>query len=69
MPTGETIEGVRIIVHREPSGWWAESPDVEGWSVAGETYEEIRQLVVDGVGFACQAEAPWPGPGRLVTNR
>jgi hypothetical protein len=51
MPTGETIEGVRIIFHREASGWWAESPDVEGWSVAGDTYAEIRRLVVDGVGF------------------
>lgn len=63
MPTGETIEGVRIILHREASGWWAESPDVEGWSVAGETYGETRLLAVDGVGFACQAEAPRPGPG------
>src|SRR5688572_3825590 len=27
----------------------AESPEVDGWTVAGESYEEVRQLVTDGV--------------------
>jgi predicted RNase H-like HicB family nuclease len=25
------METVRVIYHDEPDGWWAESPDVEGW--------------------------------------
>jgi predicted RNase H-like HicB family nuclease len=48
---------VRVLYHREPEGWWAESPDVEGWTVAGDSYEEVRQLVVDGVTFALAGAA------------
>jgi predicted RNase H-like HicB family nuclease len=48
---------VRILYHQEPEGWWAESPDIDGWSVAGETYEKVRQLAEDGVSFARSADA------------
>jgi predicted RNase H-like HicB family nuclease len=48
---------IRILYHQEPQGWWAESPDIEGWSVAGESYEEVRQLVEDGVSFALASAA------------
>lgn len=60
MPTGETIEGVRIIFHREASGWWAESPNVDGWSVAGETY---------GDSAACGGRSRLRLPGRGTTAR
>jgi predicted RNase H-like HicB family nuclease len=43
---------VRVLYHEEPQGWWAESPDISGWSVAGKTYEEVRRLAEDGVSFA-----------------
>jgi predicted RNase H-like HicB family nuclease len=43
---------VRVIYHREPEGWWAESPEIPGWSAAGETYEEVRALVDEGVEIA-----------------
>ena len=46
------METVRVIYHSEPEGWWAESPDIEGWSVAGGSYEEVRALVDAGVEFA-----------------
>ena len=46
------METVRVIYHCEPEGWWAESPDVAGWSVAGETYAEVRALVDEGVEIA-----------------
>jgi hypothetical protein len=46
------VETVRVIYHCEPEGWWAESPDVAGWSVAGETYAEVRALVDEGVEIA-----------------
>jgi predicted RNase H-like HicB family nuclease len=39
---------VRVLYHREPDGWWAESPDIDGWTVAGETCDEVRALVDDG---------------------
>jgi predicted RNase H-like HicB family nuclease len=48
---------IRILYHHESQGWWAESPDVDGWSVAGETYEEVRRLVEDGVTFALASAA------------
>ncbi len=46
------METVRVIYHSEAEGWWAESPDIEGWSVAGDSYGEVRALVDAGVEFA-----------------
>jgi predicted RNase H-like HicB family nuclease len=48
---------IRVLYHEEDQGWWAESPDVEGWTVAGDTYEEVRRLVEDGVTFALASAA------------
>jgi predicted RNase H-like HicB family nuclease len=48
---------IRVLYHREPEGWWAESPEIEGWTVAGESYEAVRTLVEDGVTFALAAAA------------
>jgi predicted RNase H-like HicB family nuclease len=48
---------VRVLYHREPEGWWAESPDIEGWTVAGATYDQVRELVADGVTFALASAA------------
>jgi predicted RNase H-like HicB family nuclease len=46
------MDGIRVIYHREADGWWAESPDVDGWTAAGETYDEVRRLAEDGIRFA-----------------
>jgi predicted RNase H-like HicB family nuclease len=54
---------VRVLYHREPDGWWAESPEIEGWTVAGDSYEEVRRLVEDGVTFALAAQAESRGEG------
>jgi predicted RNase H-like HicB family nuclease len=54
---------VRVLYHREPDGWWAESPDIDGWTVAGESFEEVRQLVDDGVTFALASAADERGEG------
>jgi len=43
------METVRVIYHSEPEGWWAESPEIEGWSVAGDSYADVRALVDAGV--------------------
>lgn len=48
---------IRVLYHQEPEGWWAESPDIDGWSVAGESYEDVRQLAEDGVSFALATAA------------
>ncbi|UTI62996.1 hypothetical protein NBH00_16715 [Paraconexibacter antarcticus] len=49
---------IRVLYHEDPPGWWAESPDSDGWTVAGDTYDDVRALVEDGVAFAltCAAE-------------
>ena len=46
------METVRVIYHHEADGWWAESPDVEGWSAAGDTYAEVVKLAEEGISFA-----------------
>ena len=48
---------IRVLYHREPEGWWAESPDIAGWTVAGDSYEAVRQLVEDGVAFGLATAA------------
>ncbi len=51
---------VRIRYHQEPEGWWADSPDLPGFSAAGETLEEVRELASAGVEFATN------GPAEIV---
>ncbi|HYI98750.1 MAG TPA: hypothetical protein VEX36_03590 [Thermoleophilaceae bacterium] len=51
------METVRVIYHHEPDGWWAESPDVEGWSAAGDSYADVRKLAHEGIPFALGHEA------------
>ena len=61
------METVRVIYHHEADGWWAESPEVEGWSAAGETYTEVVKLAEEGVPFALGHDAKLehdPPPGK-----
>lgn len=51
------METVRVIYHHEADGWWAESPDVEGWSAAGDSYPEVVKLAEEGIPFALEGEA------------
>ena len=50
------METVRVIYHDESDGWWAESPDIPGWSAAGATYGEVRVLAEEGVGIALERD-------------
>jgi predicted RNase H-like HicB family nuclease len=52
------VDTVRIIYHCEPDGWWAESPDVRGWSAAGDSYAEVLKLAEEGIPFALGYEPP-----------
>jgi predicted RNase H-like HicB family nuclease len=51
------METVRVIYHHEADRWWAESPDVEGWSAAGDTYAEVAKLAEAGIPFALGEDA------------
>ncbi|HSK48996.1 MAG TPA: type II toxin-antitoxin system HicB family antitoxin [Solirubrobacterales bacterium] len=52
------METVRVIYHHEDDGWWAESPDIEGWSAAGASYAEVAKLAKEGIPFALGGEVP-----------
>jgi len=51
------METVRVIYHHEDGSWWAESPDVERWYAAGDTYAEVAKLAEEGIPFALCHEA------------
>jgi predicted RNase H-like HicB family nuclease len=46
-----------VLYHNEADGWWAESPDIEGWTIGAASYDEVRALVADGVSFALASAA------------
>lgn len=46
------IDTVEVYVHREPEGWWAESPAAPGWSATAKSYPELRGLITEGLEFA-----------------
>ena len=50
------MDTIRVIYHHEDDGWWAESPDVERWTAAGDTYTEVAKLAEEGVRFALERE-------------
>jgi predicted RNase H-like HicB family nuclease len=50
------METMCVIYHRESDGWWAESPDVEGWSAAGDSCAELFKLAVEGSSFVLRRD-------------
>ena len=50
------MKTVCVIYHHEADGWWAESPDAEGWSAAGSSYAEVVKLAEEGVPFIVKGE-------------
>lgn len=42
---------VRVKYHREPEGWWAESPDIDGFVASGTSLHEVRELTREGLPF------------------
>jgi len=51
------METIRVIYHHEDGSWWAESPDVERWYAAADTYAEVVALAEEGIPFALEGEA------------
>jgi predicted RNase H-like HicB family nuclease len=51
------METVRVRHHHEADSWWAESPGVEGWSAAGDSYAEVVKLAEEGITFALEHPA------------
>jgi predicted RNase H-like HicB family nuclease len=40
---------ITVLIHHEGDSWWAESPDVNGYSAAADTREQLEHLVVEGL--------------------
>jgi predicted RNase H-like HicB family nuclease len=62
----------QLIYHAEPEGWWASSPDLPGYSAAGETFEEVRGLVREGASWWAEEQLDLhhlvPGPRSWWTS-
>ena len=46
-----TRRRIQVCYHYEPEGWWAESPELPGFSAAGATFDEVRQQAHEGAAF------------------
>ena len=47
---------ISVMYHLDDDAWWAESPDIPGWTIAGATFAEIRALAEDGARFALERD-------------
>jgi predicted RNase H-like HicB family nuclease len=47
---------IRMEYHWEPEGWWAESPDLPGFSAAGQTFTEVQAQAHEGAQFFADQE-------------
>lgn len=56
-PLPDVNEAVRVLHHREGDDWWAESPDVGGWSAAGGSYAQVVKLAEEGIPFVLKRRA------------
>lgn len=43
------MKTVRVIYHDDPDGWWAECPEVPGYTGFGDSYEEVRDQMREGL--------------------
>ncbi len=43
------MRAVRVIYRTESGTWWAESPDVPGYTAVDDTLESLRGLVAEGI--------------------
>lgn len=48
---------IRIVVHCDGESWWAESPDITGFTAAADSARELKELIDEGVPFALDDES------------
>jgi len=51
------MRSVTVVYHREDEGWWAESPDVKGYTAADDSFAGLRKLVQEGLPFLLDVDA------------
>jgi len=47
---------LKVVYHNEAASWWANSPDVPGFHVGGETLSQTRDLVREGLPFFLEVD-------------
>lgn len=50
------VRTIEVKYHHETEGWWAESGDLPGWSVAAPDLRALRHLVRESVAFTLGAK-------------
>ncbi len=50
------MDTIRVIYHHEDDAWWAESPDVERWYAAADSFDDVVKLAEEGVRFALERD-------------
>lgn len=50
------MTNITVIYHFDDEHWWADSPDVERWSAAAPSVEDLVRLVDEGVRFALETD-------------
>ena len=48
------MQEIRVWYHWEPEGWWAESPDLPGFSATGHTFQDVRDQTRSALSFFCE---------------
>jgi len=52
------MDPIRVIYQEHAGhGWSAESPDLPGWRVFGDSYKDTRELAEEGVRFVLDCDA------------
>lgn len=52
---------VFVSYHQEDGSWWADSPDIAGFTAVGSSLAEVREIVRDGMDFYLEGE-----PARVI---
>lgn len=52
------VKSVKIVYHRDEGAWWADSPDMPGFSAVGDTFDDTRKLVLEGILFYFDGNRP-----------
>lgn len=54
---------MQVVYHHDADTgtWWADSPDMAGFSAGDRTLEALRRRVVDAVEFIAEEAGDWPG--------
>jgi len=42
---------ITIVIHRETDGWWAEAPELPGFSATAPTADTLRDVTREGLAF------------------